>query len=43
MRDFNSLLSHLREQFGENLSAIESFRIAASPKSDTLSEGNGRA
>ena len=39
--DFNSLLSHLREQFGEILSAIEPYRIAASPKNDTMTRGTG--
>ena len=42
-RDFDSLCAHLRERFGGALSAIESFRIAASPKNDTLPRGTGVA
>ena len=38
---FTRLLDHLRGLFGEDLSSIEPFRIAASPKTDTLERGTG--
>ena len=38
---FTRLLDHLRGLFAEALSSIEPFRIAASPKTDTLERGTG--
>ena len=39
--DFDSLFNQLRRRFGEALSAIEAFQIAASPKTDRLPRGTG--
>ena len=39
--DFDQLLDQIRELFGDALSMIESFKIAASPKTDTLKRGTG--
>ena len=41
VRDFDSLYSELCRRFGEVLSAIESFKLAASPKTDTAMRGEG--
>ena len=39
--NFDSLLADVRRRFGEVLSAIEPFQIAALPKTDTVSRGTG--
>ena len=41
VRDFDQLLEHIRMLFGDVLSMIEPFRIAASPKTDSLKRGTG--
>ena len=42
-RDFDALLADLRRHFGDVLSNIEPFHIAASPKTDLLARGTGVA
>jgi hypothetical protein len=39
--DFAGLLDHLAQLFGHVFSVIQAFRIAASPKTDTLRRGTG--
>ena len=39
--DFDNLVDHLRGRFGQVLSAIRPFRIAASPKTGALTRGTG--
>ena len=39
--DFDDLLEHIRLLFGDTLSTIEPFKIAASPKSDASMRGTG--
>ncbi|SFB61061.1 TRAFAC clade GTPase domain-containing protein [Azotobacter beijerinckii] len=40
-RDFEALLADLRRLFGDVLSTVEPFRIAASPKTEVLARGTG--
>ena len=40
-RDFDALLSELRRLFGDVLSEVREFQIAASPKVDTVPRGTG--
>lgn len=39
--DFDNLVDHIRGRFGQVLSAIRPFRIAASPKTGALTRGTG--
>lgn len=41
LRDLDAEVTRLRELFGEDFVAIESFRVAASPKSDAARRGTG--
>jgi hypothetical protein len=43
LRDFDGLLADARRLFGGALAAIESFQVAASPKTDVLPRGTGLA